>query len=420
MARMTGRVRRIVVAAALLAATARAQQSDPQSDPAPATAEEFQKKLASQGIELDLAKREVRLRADVLRRRRGGERPVEFALVVPGGATHETFGIAQCTPSLLNACFLALGLEPGKPRRRVAKEPAPPREDVELGLELPFDVLPPTGPRVFLYVRWKEADGKEVVRAFEDFLIDPRKSKPLPVRGFVYIGSRFEVLDVGREKKRVFLADYTLNLVPLRPRRYAAEDCLFDVYATDDEPYEWADVDEPTLPPAGVPVEFLFTLATLPGTRPFEPEVPTPKVELPTLRELVARSKNPCVDGSNDAWVDRLGKRDLAQLCSILERGRTPLRELCAEALGAAKRDEAVEPLSVSLRLDRVPDVRLASAYALVEIGSDAALNALVDVLAQNGIAARDEALAALQYVSGEDLGRQPDPWRAWVKARAR
>src|SRR5262245_55884895 len=136
---------------------------------APATPEipldpvEFERRLAADGLSLARARKEVRLRGDLLRRRRSPEYPVEDGLCVEGGFPHEAFGIVKCTPSLLNACFLALGLQPGLARRRVMKQPLPRREEVGTGLTEPFEVLPPQGDRVFLYVIWKEADGHEVV-----------------------------------------------------------------------------------------------------------------------------------------------------------------------------------------------------------------------------------------------------------------
>jgi hypothetical protein len=419
MGRMSAPLVFVLLLAAAPAATtsAPAVASAPRQD-VPLDPAEFEKRLAADGLTLDRARKEVRLRGDLLRRRRSPEYPVEYGLVVEGGFTHEAFGIVKCTPSLLNACFLALGLQPGLARRRVMKQPLPPREEVETGLTEPFEVLPPQGDRVFLYVLWKEADGKEVVRAFEDFFVDLRSMKPLPMRGYVYLGSRFDEIQLGLEKKRVFIADYEGNIVTLHPDKSRAENCLFDVYSFDDEPYVWADVDEDKLPPEGAPLEFVFTLLPRPDARPFEPEPPRVPIPLPSARELAKKSTNPCLDGSNDEWLDKIGARDLHDVAAILQRGRGPLREVAAELLGAARRDEAVEPLQLSLRFDRSADVRLACAYALVEIGSPAALSALVDVLERGAILARDDALVALRYASGEDFGQKPIAWRSWIEQR--
>ncbi len=407
----------LTLAAVLMVAAAFAGRADARQA-APSTPEELARKLEADGIRLDRARKEVRVRGDLLRRRRSREYPIEYGLVIEGGFTHEAFGIVKCTPSLLNACFLALGLEPGQARRRVMKEPLPPREEVEAGLAEPYDVLPPDGDRVFLYVLWNEPDGRTVVRAFEDFFVDQRNMKPLPMRGYVYLGSRFDEVLLGTEKKQVFIADYEGNIVTLHPDKSRAENCLFDVFSFDDEPYVWADVDEEKLPPEGAALEFVFSLLPRADARPFEPEPPIAPIPLPPARELAKASRNPCLDGQNDEWLDRIGTRDLRDLEAILKRARAPLREVAAELLGAARRDEAVDALSLSLRFDRSADVRLACACALAEIGSDAAVDALIRTLERGVPAARDDALVALRFLSGEDFGLRPLLWRDWASKR--
>ncbi len=391
----------------------------PLPPPPPKTPEELAQRLAEDGIVFDRERREVHLRGDLLRRERSRQYPIEYGLVIEGGFTHEAFGIVKCTPSLLNSCFLAMGLTPGVARRRQMKEPLPTREEVESGLVEPWDVLPPAGDRVFLYVTWTELDGTRVVRAFEDFFVDLRTQKPLPMRGYVYLGSRFDEVLLGAEKRQVYIADYEGNILTLHPDKSRAENCLFDVFAQDDEPYSWADVDQEKLPPSGVPLDFLFTLLPRAEARPFEPELPRAPIPLPPARELVKGTTNPCLDGSGEEWLDTLGARDLFDLAAILQRSRQALlRERCAVVLGAAKRDEAIDALQLMLRFDRVPDVRLACAYALAEIGSDAAFESLIAVVEHGAPLARDDALVALRWASGADLGLKPLAWRAWAKGR--
>jgi hypothetical protein len=388
--------------------------------PPPKDAAEFAARLAEDGVTLDLARKEVRLHGDLLRRSRSREYPVEYGIVIEGGFTHEAFCIVKCTPSLLNACFLALGLAPGAPRRRQLREPLPSREEVEAGLVEPWTVLPPAGDRVFLQVRWTEPGGAAVTRAFEDFFTDLRNLRSLPLRGFVYLGSRFDEILVGDEKRQAFMADFEGNILTIHPDKSRADNCLFDVFSTDAEPYEWADVDDDMLPPPGVALEFVFSLLPLAGTRPFEPEPPRPAIALPSAAELVARSKSPMNDGSGAEWLAPLSTRDLADLCGVMKRSRHPeLRERCAVALGAAGHEAAVPSLQLMLRFDRIGAVRLAAAYALAEIGSDAALLALVEVVEHGVLLARDDALTALRYASGEDFGIKPLAWRSWVAARA-
>src|SRR5687767_10156225 len=63
----------------------------------PMTPAEFARKLEADGIELDLPRKEVRVRGDLLRRRRSREYPIEYGIVVEGGFTHEAFGLVKCT-----------------------------------------------------------------------------------------------------------------------------------------------------------------------------------------------------------------------------------------------------------------------------------------------------------------------------------
>ena len=256
--------------------------------PAPAiTADEFARQLAAEGIELDRPHREVRVRGAMLRLRQSPDYPIEYALVTNEGSKHEAFGLLRCTPSLLNACFVALGLQPGQPRHKVARTPMPPEEELEAGIAEPFRVVAPEGSRVFIYARWTDG-GKTTIRAFEDLFVDLRDGKPLPMRGYVYLGSRFVEIEEGGVKKRVFIADYEGNVIAVHPDAArdaasgrAVSDCLFDAYSHDDEPYAWADVDETKLPSEPVAVEFVFALDARPDCRPFEPEVEPTPIALP-------------------------------------------------------------------------------------------------------------------------------------------
>jgi hypothetical protein len=413
----------VVIAALALTTLLPAQQEAPPVRPAPLPAA-FEQRLAAEGIVLDRPGREVRVGGSILRLQQSADYPIEYALVTDAGSKHEAFGLVHCTPSLLNACFLALGLKPGEPRRRVARDPMPPDADLECGLELPYRTLAPEGPRVFIYVRWTE-NGKTVVKPFEDLFVDERDGRPLPMRGYVYLGSRFVEVKEGGEKRSVYLADYEGNLIAIHPdvQRDAAagrtvSDCLFDAYALDDEPYQWADVDPRQVPSERVPVEFLFALDARPDCRAFEPEVIPPPIAVGSAAELAAKTRNPAWDGSGSEWLARIGTRPLHELAAILARGRGTLRETVAILLGATGRDEAVDALSVSLRFDRSADVRLAAAYALAEIGSEKSVGALIDALAVPYPPVVDDALCGLKILSGKDLGRRPLPWRAWARSR--
>ena len=129
-------------------------------------------------------------------------------------------------------------------------------------------------------------------------------------------------------------------------------------------------------------------------------------------------TRNPVWDEANAVWLDRLGTRPLQELCAILKRARQPLSETVAVVLGATRRDEAVDTLSLALRFSRSPEARLAAAYALAEIGSDKAVLALIAALEAQSSPVADDALTGLRLLSGRDLGRRPLPWRVWSRSR--
>jgi len=263
-------------------------------------------------------------------------------------------------------------------------------------------------------------------RPFEDLFVDLRDGKPLPMRGYVFLGSRFVEIEEGGAKKRIFLADYEGNLIAVHPdvardaaANRAVSDCLFDAYTLDDEPYAWADVDEGKLPTERIPVEFVFALDARADCRPFEPEVIPPPIELPPARVLAQKTRNPAWDGTRAEWLDRIGARPLQELAAIVRHSRQPLREAVLVLLGASGRDEAVETLSLALRFDRSSESRLAAAYALAEVGSAKAVDALIDALEVPAPPIVDDAVCGLRLLSGEDLGRRPLPWREWARTRS-
>ena len=138
---------------------------------------------------------------------------------------HEGFALVRCTPSLLNACLLAIGLERGRGRQYLQRDPLPSREDVLDGLEDPYEMIAPQGARVFLYVAWTDEQGAGRLHPIEDLLLDWRTGELLPHRGFLYLGSRFAEVQLGdREALRAAeaqLATLRLELEEVRQARAA-------------------------------------------------------------------------------------------------------------------------------------------------------------------------------------------------------
>jgi hypothetical protein len=100
-------------------------------------------------------------------------RPLEFLLVAPGGATHESLFAAQAKGEHLKRALEIIGLKEGAEKR------------AGRGYH-----DKPVGDRVKISVRFKHSEtGKETVVRVEDWLTDFRlKSKPEPV-GWIFTGS---------------------------------------------------------------------------------------------------------------------------------------------------------------------------------------------------------------------------------------
>src|SRR5262245_27723588 len=80
---------------------------------------------------------------------------LEYLLVNPQGAQHESLFLTDVVPSRLNAALLALGVSPGKNAEWKRKDPPPTPEQVREGV-LPYTVESPSGDGFLLYAAWRE------------------------------------------------------------------------------------------------------------------------------------------------------------------------------------------------------------------------------------------------------------------------
>jgi len=149
--------------------------------------------LAAAGLDLDLEQGLLALPARVLVR----NDLLEYLLVGPRGATHESLFLTEVRPSILNAALLALGLEPGTNSRI---------EDHDDGAV----VLPPAGDGVYLYVAWREGEETYLFRV-EDLLSNLATGRAMRRHRWVFLGSRFAA--PGPEEPEAFVADLEENLV---------------------------------------------------------------------------------------------------------------------------------------------------------------------------------------------------------------
>jgi len=163
---------------------------------------ELRRTLEVEGIELDLAAGVLSLPATVLVK----NDLLEYLLVGPGGAMHESLFVTGVRPSLLNAALLLTGVEAGRnahwEEREGLDERGWPRRKV----------YPPQGDGFFLYAAWREADETYFFRV-EDLVRNLESGRSLRRHRFVYLGSRFQALKPGAPE--AFLADVEGNLINL-------------------------------------------------------------------------------------------------------------------------------------------------------------------------------------------------------------
>jgi len=226
--------------------------------------QELESSLAREGILLDLERGVVAVPGSVLIK----NELLEYLLVGPNGAMHESLLLTPVRPSLLNAALLLTGVEPGRNAHFEMDGSVPDRRPRRR-------VYPPVGDGFFLYVAWKEAGEVYWFRA-EDLIRNLENGRALRRQRFVFLGSRFAAPLPG--KPEAFLADIEGNLVNLSfffqgntLLTSSAEECeAQDIWAAN----EWL------LPPTGEPVRLFF------ARRPLERLEPAWIEALPEARSL--------------------------------------------------------------------------------------------------------------------------------------
>lgn len=134
---------------------------------------------------------------------------LEYLLVNPRGAAHESLFLTEVEGSALNAAFLALQLEPGTNARYEPIEPPPGEEELRAGANA-YRVLTPEGTGLYLYAAWREGDETYFFRV-EDLVNDLAAGRSMRRHAWVYLGSRFRTLREGEPER--FMADVEGNLV---------------------------------------------------------------------------------------------------------------------------------------------------------------------------------------------------------------
>ncbi|MFN0009545.1 MAG: YdjY domain-containing protein [Planctomycetota bacterium] len=169
-------------------------------------APDLQKAFLEHGIHLDVERGlcsipvTVGVRDDLL----------EYLLVNPQGAQHESLFLTEIVPSRLNAALLALGVAEGQNAQWKRKDPPPTPGDLRNGV-LPYTVESPSGDGFLLYVAWREG-GEAFFFRVDDLLRNLETGRSLLRHRWVFLGSRM-VRFRGGEEKEVFAADVEGNLV---------------------------------------------------------------------------------------------------------------------------------------------------------------------------------------------------------------
>lgn len=169
---------------------------------------------------------------------------VELLACVRGTKDYESVVALDCQPYDLHLGLLALGLKPGRP---VPGAVAPFQIDGGQG----GGRQGPAGPPVVVWVQWKDARGRTVLRRAEDLILNVKTKKPMERAGWVFVGSRF----VPGEKpgEELYAAALTGAVITTyndptavldNPRPTGQDDTCFAV-------------NESVVPPVGTPVQVI-------------------------------------------------------------------------------------------------------------------------------------------------------------------
>ncbi|MCC7013122.1 MAG: hypothetical protein IT454_11210 [Planctomycetes bacterium] len=136
---------------------------------------------------------------------------LEYLLVGPAGAAHESAFMTPVAPSVLNVAMLALGVTPGTNANWKPKDQQPSEVELREGAS-PYEIALPSGEGFFLYVGWKR-DGETYFFRVEDVLRNLSTGQAMKRHTWVYLGSR--MVPNGRDKQaaEVFAAEVYQNLI---------------------------------------------------------------------------------------------------------------------------------------------------------------------------------------------------------------
>jgi hypothetical protein len=205
-----------IVAALLFASAVQDPGSKPPASPPSGETREVERAFLEHDIHLDLVRGTcwipvtVDVREDLL----------EYLLVNPKGAAHESLFTTEVGPSRLNAALLALGVSPGRNAKWKPKDPPPTEEEIRDGVA-PYVVEPPSGDGFCLYAAWREG-GETHFHRVDDLLRNLETGRSMRRHPWVFLGSRVVRMrskdgpkDASKDSgtREVFAADVEGNLI---------------------------------------------------------------------------------------------------------------------------------------------------------------------------------------------------------------
>lgn len=210
--------------------------------------QQFFKMLKKEGLTLDRKAKTLAMPAVI----NAPENDLEFLLVHRIGKTHEALLVTNAKPSVIQSGLMALGLAKGKNASFKKKVPAPTEEELKKGVP-EFVVVPPSGQKLYMTVRYPNAKGKLVEYAVEDLLRDWHTNSGVLDNSWVYLGGRMD--QIYRGEPPVFMADYEGNLISTC-YKYPNNHILTMVHERARDEMNWSKTD--ACPPPGTRVQLVF------------------------------------------------------------------------------------------------------------------------------------------------------------------
>ncbi len=124
---------------------------------------------------------------------------LEYLLVGPGGAVHESMFSTAVPASVINTALLSLGLHSGRNASWHPRDPRPTEEEMRQGIA-PYEVTLPEGDGLELYVAWRQKDELFCFRV-DDLLRNLLTGASMQRHKWVYLGSRMLPPDPRRKDK---------------------------------------------------------------------------------------------------------------------------------------------------------------------------------------------------------------------------